>query len=308
VSDDLVRALLTGAADASIASAVALKAHGARCPGDTVERAALGGLAASGVGWAFACGYEAALARLDPETAREGSLTALCATEEGGGHPRAIRTTLTPRGEDGRYALTGRKAWVTLGAEAEVLLVVASVGVDPEGRNRLRFARVPSARAGVKLEPGGATTFAPEIGHARAVFEDVLVDETELLPGDGYATVLKPFRTIEDTHVMAAVLGWGIGVARRSAWERVWIDEAFALVVALRAIGAAPPSDPGAHIALAGALTGTRRLLDAGAWDRVAPAVRAAWERDRLLLDVASTVRAARLEAAWRTLIGSEVS
>jgi alkylation response protein AidB-like acyl-CoA dehydrogenase len=308
VSGDLVRALLTGAADASVASATTLKVHSARASGDTVERAALGGLAAAGVGWAFACGYEAALARLDPEAARDGSLTALCATEEGGGHPRAIRTTLTPHGGDGRHVLTGRKAWVTLGAEAEVLLVVASVGVDAHGRNRLRVARVPSTRAGVRLEPGGATPFAPEIGHARAVFEEVLVDEGELLPGDGYATVLKPFRTIEDAHVMAAILGWGIGIARRTAWERAWIDEAVALVVALRAIGAAAPSEPGTHIALAGTLAGTRRLLHAAAWDRVDPPVRAAWERDRVLLDVASTVRAARLEAAWRALTASEGS
>ena len=305
MSGGVVRDLLTGAADGSIASAIALKTHGARTPGDTVERAALGGLAASGVGWAFACGYEAALARLDPETARDGSLAALCATEEGGGHPRAIHTTLTPSGEVGRYVLTGRKAWVTLGAEAEVLLVVASVGVDPQGRTRLRVARVPSTRTGVRLEPGGATPFAPEIGHARAVFEGVLVDEAELLPGDGYATALKPFRTIEDTHVMAALLGWGIGVARRNGWARAWTDEAVALVVTLRAVGAAPPADPGTHIALAGALAGTKRLLSAGSWDRVETSVRTAWERDRPLLDVASTVRAARLEAAWRTLTGS---
>ena len=166
---------------------------------------------------------------------------------------------------------------------------------------------MPSSRAGVRLEPGGVTPFAPEIGHARAVFEAVLVDERELLPGDGYATVLKPFRTIEDTHVMAAVLGWGIGVARRGTWERAWIDEAVALVVALRAVGAEPPSEPGTHVALAGALAATTRLLDAGAWDRVEPAVRAAWERDRPLLGVATTVRGARLEAAWRALVGSEV-
>ncbi|HEY3822712.1 MAG TPA: acyl-CoA dehydrogenase family protein [Polyangiaceae bacterium] len=306
MSGDAIRGLLTAAADASIASAAGLRSHGARAIDDTVERAALGGLSADGVGWAFACGYEAALARLDPPATRAGSLAALCATEEGGGHPRAIRTTLTPQNAGGRYELTGRKAWVTLGTEAEVLLVVATTGLDGEGRNRLRVARVPSTRAGVRIEAGGATPFAPEIGHARAAFDAVLVDEAELLPGDGYATVLKPFRTIEDTHVTAAVLGWGIGVGRRSAWERAWLDEAVVLVVALRSIGAAHPADPGVHIALAGALAATKRLLDAAAWDRVEPSVRAGWERDRPLLEVASTVRAARRESAWRTLRSSE--
>jgi len=303
VTTDVVRALLAGAADTSIASAIDLRAHGVRAAEDTVERAALGGLAASGVGWAFACGYQAALARLDPAATRDGALAALCATEEGGGHPRAIRTTLTPKGAGvGAYALTGRKTWVTLGADAAVLLVVASVGLDPRGLNRLRVARVPSSRPGVRLEPGAATPFAPDIGHARATFEEVLVDEREILPGDGYGAVLKPFRTIEDTHVMAALLGWGIGVGRRSTWERAWLDEAVALVLALRAIGAALPSEPGTHIGLAGAMTGAQRLLDAAAWDRVEHSVRAGWERDRPLLHVASTVRAARLDAAWRAL------
>ena len=90
----IVRALLADAAGAPIASAEALRAQAAAAPADTVDRAALGGLAAAGVGWAFACGYEAALARLDPGATRGGLLAALCATEEGGGHPRAIRTTL----------------------------------------------------------------------------------------------------------------------------------------------------------------------------------------------------------------------
>jgi acyl-CoA dehydrogenase len=302
VTGELARALLTAGADASITSAASLRAYLARAPGDTIDRATLGGLAASGVGWAFASGYEAALARLDPDGTKDGALAALCATEDGGGHPRAIRTTLTPNGEVGSYALTGRKAWVTLGAEAEVLLVVATTGLDAQGRNRLRVARVPATRAGVRLEAGSVTPFAPEIGHARAVFEEVRVGDADLLPGDGYATVLKPFRTIEDAHVMAALLGWAIGVGRRSGWERAWLDEAVMLVVALRGIGAAPPSEPGTHVALAGALASTKRLLGAGAWDRAAGPVRAGWERDRPLLDIASNVRAARHEAAWRAL------
>jgi acyl-CoA dehydrogenase len=300
---ELVRALLAETAGGPIASPAALRAHAADAPADTVDRAALGGFAAGGVGWAFACGYQAALARLDPQATQGGRLAALCATEEGGGHPRAIRTTLVAF-PDGSHTLTGRKSWVTLGADAQVLLVVATTGHDAQGRNRLRVARIPSSRAGVRIEPGGNTPFASEIGHARAIFENVAVHADELLPGDGYDTVLKPFRTIEDVHVMAAVLGWGIRVARTSRWEAAWVEEAVAWLLALRTLGAAPPSDPGTHVGLAGAIAATKRLLDGAAWTRVDATVRAAWERDRPLLDVASTVRAARLEAAWRTLTG----
>jgi len=302
---DLVRVLLTAPLEARIASVAALKEHAARWAGggDTVDRAALGGLAAAGVGWAFACGYEAALAKLDPELARGAAVMALCATEQGGGHPRAIRTTLTPA-PGGGHRLAGTKSWVTLGADAEVLLVVATTGVDAQGRNRLRVARIPASRPGVRLEPGGATPFAPEIAHACAVFDAVPVADDELLPGDGYDALLKPFRTIEDVHVLAAVLGWALGVARASAWPRAFLDEGVGLVLLLRTLGAADPSSPATHVTLEGALAAVKRLLDAAPWDTAAAGVRDAWARDRPLLDVASTVRAARHDAAWRALGG----
>lgn len=302
MSADLPRALLLVPGGAVIDSPETLRTHARTASSDTVDRALLGGVAAASAGWAFACGYEAALARLDPEATRGGTLCALCATEEGGGHPRAIRTSLVPRPAGG-FVLAGRKSWVTLGADAQTLLVVATTGEDEQGRNRLRVARVPSSRGGVRVEPVvGGTPFASEIGHARAVFDEVAVDPAEVLPGDGYDTVLKPFRTIEDVHVMAAVLAWSIGVARASNWPAAWLEEALAGVMTWRAIGAAPPSDAATHIAVAGAIATTKRLLDAGSWSLAADAVRARWERDRPLLEVASKVRAARAEAAWRAL------
>ncbi|HEY1694358.1 MAG TPA: acyl-CoA dehydrogenase family protein [Polyangiaceae bacterium] len=314
---DVLRALLGGPAGppiapiAPVASIAGLRAHASRAPESTIDHAVLGGLASGSVGWAFACGYEAALARLDPAGAHgavgvdAGALCAMCATEEGGGHPRAIRTTLADRG-DGTFVLDGRKSWVTLGTDAQVLLVVASTGTDDRGRNRLRVVRIPAARAGVRLEPGGTAPFAPEIGHARAVFEGVRVDPAEVLAGDGYDAFLKPFRTIEDAHVMAAVLAWGVGVAHVASWDRAWTEEALAVLLAWRSLGEAPPSEPATHVAVAGALATTKRLLDAGAWDRTDERTRLGWERDRALLGVASTVRAARLEAAWRALTTQE--
>jgi hypothetical protein len=302
---ELVRALLAGPTPPAISSPATLKEWLLQAPANSIDRAALGGLGASGVGWAFACGYEAALGWLDPEATRGGALAALCATEEGGGHPRAIRTSLAPA-PTGGHVLSGRKSWVTLGAHAEALLVVATTGLDARGRNRLRVARIPSTRSGVSLEPGGSTPFAPEITHARARFEQVAVDETELLAGDGYDTVLKPFRTIEDAHVTAAVVGWATGIARANGWEHGWMEEAAALLVTLRVVGGAPPSRSETHLLLAGALTASRRLLDAAPWSHAPEAVRVAWQRDRPLLDVASAVRAARLAAAWQDLTGGE--
>lgn len=300
---EFVRELVSGATAGQIVSAVTLRAHIAShdARANTVERAALVGLAADGVGWAFAGGYQAALAMLDPNSTRNGALAALCATEEAGGHPRAIRTSLSPR-TGGGWTLSGRKTWVTLGAEADVLLVVASTGEGVDGRNRLRVARVPSTRAGIAFEARAALPFASEIAHARATFDSVEVGGEELLSGDGYDAALKPFRTIEDVHVSAALLGWSIGVARANGWERAWIEEAISLVVLLRAVNSAPPSRAETHVALAGTMMSTHRLLDAAAWPRTDTSTRERWKRDRPLLDVASSVRAARGDAAWREL------
>ena len=296
-----VHSLVGPAGHATVSSAADLRLHLRSCGvGDTIERAALGGRAASGLGWAFACGYEAALRRLLPSLG-SGELAALCASEEGGAHPRNIRTTLVPRG-DGGWTLTGRKSWVTLGAEADVLLVVASVGSDPQGRNQLRVARVPSGRTGVSFEAASPLPFAPEIGHTRVTLSEVAIAAEELLPGDGYDEVLKPFRTIEDAHVLAAAVGWAVGVAKASGWDRAWIERAVGVIVALRAIGATPPSRPETHLALAGAAALARRLLDEGSWAQADGAVREAWERDRALLEVAARAREARIEAAWRKL------
>src|SRR5688572_26268883 len=77
--------------------------------GSTIERALLGGALADRLGFAFASGYAEALRFLVPDL---GGITALCATEEAGNHPRAIRTTLA----DG--ILRGHKKWATVASEA----------------------------------------------------------------------------------------------------------------------------------------------------------------------------------------------
>src|SRR5277367_3479179 len=94
----LVRWLAVGPTSPDVASAAELRSRAAGAPEDTIARAATGGLGATSLAWAFACGYESALERLVPGVTRGGALVAaLCATEEGGGHPRAIRASLTPR-------------------------------------------------------------------------------------------------------------------------------------------------------------------------------------------------------------------
>jgi alkylation response protein AidB-like acyl-CoA dehydrogenase len=304
--------LLSPAAPPFVDSASELRACLTTLPSDdTVERAALGGRSAAGLGWAFAAGYHAALLRLlntaSPALFR-GRLGSLAATEQGGGHPRAIQCALTQRSEEegGGFRLEGDKAFVTLGAEADVLLVVARTGQDDHGRNRLRVVAIPRAREGVTLEPGNPLPFTSEIDHARLRLRDVHVAEDEVLPGDGYDVYLKPFRTIEDVHVMAAAVGWAVGHGLRIGWSRAWLTRAAATLACLRDLGRDDPSAPGTHVALAGALELVRSLLQEADWASAPEELRARWTRDRPLLDVATRVRQARLDAAWQALRGDE--
>ena len=279
----------------------------AACFETTIDRAIGGGFAADRLGWAFAAGYHQALQALVPSLP-PGLPAALAATEAGGGHPRAVATALTPMG-DGQWSLDGTKRFVTLGRHARTLLVVASVGADAGGRNALRLARVRADAPGLSLAPLPETPFAPEIEHAQAVFAGVRVAADDLLPGDGYERYLKPFRTVEDVHVLGASLGHLLAAARRYAWPEALREDLLAAVVTVRALGAMGPSGAAVHVALAGVFRAVGRATATadGFYAAAADDEAARWVRDRGLLGVAERVREMRRVAAWRTLAGSDV-
>ncbi len=289
--------------------------HLEQCPfRGFVERALWGGFHADRLGYAFAAGYGAALARLFDHAASAQRLStsrpfpdpplrgpiALAATETGGAHPRAIATRLDKQG--GALHLHGEKTFVTLASVADELLVVASRGVEADGKNRLRLVRVPARARGVTTTPRPETPFAPEIPHAIVGFEGVVVEDRDVLPGDGYDVWLKPFRTIEDVHVLAATIGYLAGVGRNHAWPRATLAEIASTALALIDGGARDPSAPLTHVILEGLFATVRRLLATLDWDKVEPEERARWHRDAPLMLVAENARAARAEAAWKRL------
>src|SRR5690242_10869360 len=85
-----------------------------------IDEAIVGGFHADRVAYAFASGYQAALHALVPDLPRE-NIASLCATEQGGAHPRNIRSSLAP-GENGGFVLDGNKRWATLSADASTFL------------------------------------------------------------------------------------------------------------------------------------------------------------------------------------------
>jgi acyl-CoA dehydrogenase len=270
---------------------------------DPFDRALAGGACADRLGFAFAAGYTEALRALVPDLP-PGSITALCATEEGGAHPRAIRTRLTAT-TPGSYELSGRKKWATVASAASSLLVVASTGEDG-GKNRLRVVRVRADAPGVHLHPS-TTAFVPEIPHAEVELTGVIATDADVLPGDGYDRYLKPFRTIEDIHVHAALAGYLIGVARRRGFARDLQERLLVLAVAARSLAHADPRSATTHAVLAGVLDLARGLVGElePLWSAAPDDEWGRWQRDRPLLRVAGAARAQRRDRAWSILDGA---
>ncbi len=269
---------------------------------DPIESAIAGGYAADRLAWAFCSGYQAALRALVPQLPGD-RLASLCVTEAGGNHPRAIQTALRPQpGKPGRFVLDGHKRWTTLGPDSALLLVAARAGDAPEAaRVALKLVMVRQGAPGVSLREMSEIRFVPEVAHAEVRFEHVAVAAEDVLEGDGYARYVKPFRTIEDLHVHAAMLAYLLRESRRLAWQRGWTARAFAALHALSALAQLDASLPATHIALAGALeigAGLVREADI-LWEATpADAATARWRRDRALLGVAETARSKRLERA----------
>ncbi len=258
-----------------------------------VDRALVGGARADRLGYAFAAGYAAALERLVPGVRG----ACLCVTEEGGAHPRAVRTRLSPDGAG--FRLDGAKKWATLAGDGDALLVAASVGQEGD-RNLLRLVRVPADAPGVRCEGMPPTPFTPEIPHYAVRLDAVAVPADAVLPGDGWTRYVKPFRTVEDAHVSAAAAAFLLRVARANGWPPALPARLTALILAFREVAGAPPDAPSVHVALGGCLAALEAIVAAAepCWADTDPAVTARWRRDAPLLGVAGKARAARFEAA----------
>ncbi|MEV2222811.1 acyl-CoA dehydrogenase family protein [Nocardia vinacea] len=263
--------------------------------GTTIDIAIAGGFGADRLGFAFLSGYQQALRALLPELPAD-ELVAVSATEAGGAHPSVIATEVTET-DDG-WRVNGTKTFTTLGILARRMLVIASAGTAADGRNRLRAVLVDAAQPGVDVTNLPAVPFAPEIPHASVTFTDAAA---EPLAGDGYSDYLKPFRTIEDVHVLAATVGWLVRVGRETGWPQATLQRLLAAAAFVRGLDMDRPTSPGGHIALGGAYAYFEQVLAElePLWAQADPVVRERWERDRRLLGTAGKVRAQRLTAAW---------
>ena len=273
----------------------------------------LGGFVADRPAWAMVAGHQAAVRRLAWERGGldllpDGGIVAFCASEEGGAHPRAVRSSLTKM-PDGGFRLDGRKRWATLAPSAAALLVIASVGRDGD-RNRLRALCVPSDRPGIEISPmelGDRAPTNPEVRHAVVDLTEVPVAAGEVMDGDGYADAIKPFRTIEDLYIGAATTAYNLALARRFGWPEAAVEDLLLLLVAAGALAFGPLDEPAAHLGVAALARATARVRadHAEHWDLVDEAAAAAWRRAAAGGGVAARAKELRRRGAWTRLASS---
>lgn len=269
---------------------------------DPIHQAIVGGFVADRVGWAFASGYQAALRALFADAPGD-RICALCVTEADGNSPKAIRSSLEKNGAG--WILNGAKRWTTLGLDGALFFVAARDEAASAARPAIRLVKVSSDSQGLKIETMPPTKFVPEVPHARLHFEDLRIEEAQILPGDGYASYVKPFRTVEDIHVHAAVLAYLMREGQRLCWPQDWLERLSALLAALGKLSDMPSSHAETHIALAGALAiGAGLIGETEAFWLKSAADPAAlrWQRDKELLKVAGQTRELRTQRAWEKL------
>src|SRR6185503_1804976 len=170
-----------------------------------------------------------------------------------GNSPKAIKSSLRRNGT--HWILNGAKRWTTLGPDGALFFVAARDEAASDKRASIKLVRVSSDSPGLKIQTMPATRFVPEVPHAQLQFENLKIKEGELLPGDGYDQYVKPFRTVEDIHVQAAVLSYLMREGQRLSWPQGWLERLSALLAALGKIADMPAAHAETHIALAGALS-----------------------------------------------------
>ncbi|MNZ66570.1 hypothetical protein D3C78_847990 [compost metagenome] len=166
-------------------------------------------------------------------------------------------------------------------------------GQPPHLTLAVLLAGTPNAR----LETLPALPLMPDIPHARLLLEGA---HCERLPGDGWDAYCKPFRTLEDLHVLAALGAWLYGVGLDSGWPRSLSLRLIGLLAGCAEASRQPASSAATHVLLAGLFAQFEALsTDLDAAFAQGPAEWAAlWKRDRGVLGIAGSARAKRLERA----------
>jgi hypothetical protein len=283
-------------------------------PPSTLEQAALGGRYCTNMSYAFSAGYQSAIQSLFKPNTR--SLSSVCITEKEGNQPKNINSTLTKHKQS--WQLNGSKSFITGANDAKQLYIAVAdkpgsekhpnestkkettertVSIKP----KIKMLSVPADQAGVNIVQMPSFPFVPDVSHGIANFEHVNIQATQILAGDGYSQYIKPFRTHEDIHVLAAIIGFRIGEAIDSNWSKSSIEAHLMLLSSLLSLNPENFAEATTHILFSGCRTQFNALVQQtdDEFKQNNPEGFSSWKRDKALLDIASKAHKVRTLRAW---------
>ena len=257
------------------------------------ELAIFGGRLAATPGLAFLAGYQAALRALLPSA--PAGIGALCLTEQRSSKPADIHTRLLEQ------QITGHKDFVITGSAAQWLLVLARSELAAQAP-RLSAVLVSTDNPQVSLQAGPALAMLPDITHSSVQFSQA---QCQVLNGDGWDDYSKPFRTLEDGHVLAALCAWLYGQSLLDHWPQALQLQLIPVLASLKETLAQPPQAAATHLLLAGSLAQFASLqtqISDALSTYSSPNTGQAWQRDKAVLTIANSARIRRLQIALDAL------
>ncbi len=122
-----------------------------------------------------------------------------------------------------------------------------------------------------------------------------------MLPGDGYSDYIKPFRTVEDLHISAGVLGYLFKTACCYDWGTDIKERILGCIASVRNLVLNNPASPWVHIVTGDVLKQIKELFThlEPLWETVGGQIKDAWDRDKILMTIADKARNIRLKTAW---------
>jgi len=263
------------------------------------EKAILGGFSCQQFSFAFLAGYQAALAHMFP-TIAPNKLKALCVSEEKGGHPKAIQTTLIDN------QLSGLKTYVTAGSDVEHLLVLCKTDKTINGRPQLKMVHLPKGAEDTALI-NFELSFMKDIKHGKLTMEGTQITESQILAGDGFADYTKPFRTLEDICVSAAYQAMLLRQAIDQQWADKLRDQILLNIYTLKNLLTLPLLAPETHLLLAANEANFENLLPGIALNieqTASPAFKADWAMNKKVINLGKKIKEIRLTKARSRILG----
>lgn len=265
---------------------------------NSIDKALLGGFCFRQTSFAFASAYQSAMEsmfRLDGK-----AIAALCHTEKGVKKPREMQTTLTCH--KGKTVLNGSKSFVSGGTDAEVLFISAVDLRETTNAEQahVRIVKLDAKRTGINAKALPTLPFVPELSHAALALNQVTLSDEDIVDGDGYKDMIKPFRSEEDIHILAALTAQRLRVALDQKQTDIAV-RLLSLVSSIKGLETADRSAPSCHLQLAGVKASFEDIvaLQEPLITQSMPAFQAAWRRDKALLSIAEKAQSIRTQHAW---------